>query len=161
MTAVDPASPTSRSVVLDLLCSSREFPTRAFPDAATKAGLEARDRAFARAMLAGSIRRGRTLDAIIKPFSKRGKLDPNVRWTLRLGLYQRFFLEGVPPYAAFDATIEAAKPRFNSRVLGFINAVLRSADRAATEEKPASNEPAAERAGMKRRKPKPSRVCSA
>lgn len=124
------AGTAPRRVVLDLLLGRGAFPTRRFAAAADRGGLDGRDRALARELLSGVIRRRRTLDAILRAYSDRRALEPAVLWTLRLGLYQRFFLEHVPPYAAVDATLEAARPLLR-RAVGFANAVLRAAGRGA------------------------------
>ncbi|HEX9793354.1 MAG TPA: transcription antitermination factor NusB [Planctomycetota bacterium] len=133
-----------RKLVLKLLLETRGFPTRRFAAAADHTQLDPRDRALARELLGGVLRRKRTLDAIARPFCKRTRLEPAVRWTIRLALYQRFYLEQVPTYAAFGATLDAGRYHLG-RALGFANAVLRAADRAATDENPASAEPAADR----------------
>jgi 16S rRNA (cytosine967-C5)-methyltransferase len=132
-----------RRVVLELLLGKHELPTRRFVEAADSAGLEGRDRAFARHLLAGTIRHRRTLDAVFKPFCSRRTVDPAVLWTLRLALHQRFWMEQVPVYAAFGATLDAARRRLGKAV-GFTNAVLRAVDRAVVAELPAELPPAAD-----------------
>lgn len=129
-----------RRVVLDLVLARQAFPTRRFAAAADQAGLEGRDRSLAREMLAGVIRRRRTLDAVFRPYSSRRTVEPRVLWTLRLALYQRFFLEHVPVYAAYASTLEAARPRLD-RALGYANAVLRAVERGVQEEEPACRTP--------------------
>lgn len=138
-----PKGSGARRLVLDLVLSKREFPTRAFPDEAERAGLEERERALARALLAGVIRRRRTLDALWRPFSSRRTLDPPVAWTLRVALYQRFFLDGIPPYAAFNETLDAGKSLLR-RSTGYANAVLRAVHRSAQELEAAPEEPGPE-----------------
>ncbi|TAH37134.1 MAG: hypothetical protein EYC70_09135 [Planctomycetota bacterium] len=125
------AGAAARQVALELLLGKGDFPTRRFAAAADAAGLQGRDRGLARELVSGVIRRRRTLDALFKAYSDRRTVEPEVLWTLRLAVYQRFFLQNVPAYAAFDATLEAAKPRLG-RALGFCNAVLRALDRDAT-----------------------------
>ncbi len=132
-----------RRVVLELLLAKHELPTRRFVEAADAAGLDGRDRAFARHLLAGTIRHRRTLDALFKPFCSRRTVDPAVLWTLRLALHQRFWMEQVPVYAAFGATLDAARRRLGKAV-GFTNAVLRAVDRAVVAELPAELPPAAD-----------------
>lgn len=129
------SDPDPRRVVLELLLEKGEFPTRRFAVAVEAAGLEGRDRAFARHLLAGAIRHRRTLDALFKPFCARPRVDEAVLWTLRLAIFQRFWMDQVPSYAAFGATLESAKPVLK-KALGFANAVLRSVDRALTGELP-------------------------
>ena len=122
----------ARRVVLQLLAREHGFPTRAFPDVADKAGLDDRDRALAREILAGTIRMQRALDATFTPFCKKKKMDPMVRWTLRMGVYQMLYLDRIPAHAAVDATLRAASP-FIRHAKGFANAILRSVERAHSE----------------------------
>ena len=140
------AGTAPRRAVLELLLEKGEFPTRRFAAAADAAGLAGRDRGFARELLSGVIRRRRTLDALFKAYSERRTVEPEVLWTLRLALYQRFFLAHVPAFAAYDATLEAAKPRLG-RALGFANAVLRALERDVAPVA-ASEEPAADRLAL-------------
>jgi len=53
------------------------------------------------------------------------RLDPPVRAALRLGLFQLFFLDRVPAYAAVDRSVRLA----GRRAGGLVNAVLRRAAR--------------------------------
>ncbi len=137
------AAADPRRLVLKLLTSKGDFPTRRFARAVEEAGLEGRDRAFARHLLAGTIRHRRTLDAIFKPYCSRPRVDEEVLWTLRMAVFQRFWMEQVPNYAAFGATLEAAKPLVK-KALGFANAVMRSVGRAVGDELPADTAAAAD-----------------
>lgn len=91
------------------------------------------DRALANELVFGVIRwRGR-LDWVIKHLSNTPvrKIDPSVLNTVRLGLYQILFLSRVPVSAAVNDSVELAKEKAPSWVVGFVNAVLRTAvDRA-------------------------------
>jgi len=88
------------------------------------------DRGLYTEMVYGTLRRQGTLDHIIGQFSNTplGKLERSVILLLRLGLYQMFFLDRIPVSAAVNETVNLAK-QYSSRSAGFINAVLRSADR--------------------------------
>ena len=76
------------------------------------------------------LRRQGTLDYIINRFSKQKseRLERSVLVLLRIGLYQIFYLDRVPVSAAVNETVKLAKVLV-PRASGFINAVLRSADR--------------------------------
>ncbi|HLB37277.1 MAG TPA: transcription antitermination factor NusB, partial [Gemmatimonadales bacterium] len=89
-------------------------------------GLSERDRRLAEEIAAGVLRRRRTLDREIKNvLGKRwATTEPEIRDLLRVGLYQLRHLERVPPYAAVQSTVEAAKPLGRKRA-AFVNAVLR------------------------------------
>ncbi|NVN99165.1 MAG: 16S rRNA (cytosine(967)-C(5))-methyltransferase RsmB [Geobacteraceae bacterium] len=93
-------------------------------------GLEGPDRGLYTELVYGTLRRQGTLDHIISQFSKTppAKLERIVNLLLRLGLYQIFYLDRVPVSAAVNETVNLAK-QFCPRASGFINAVLRSADR--------------------------------
>lgn len=88
------------------------------------------DRGLFTELVYGTLRRQGTLDHIIGQFSTipPAKLERAVILLLRLGLYQMFFLDRVPVSAAVNETVNLAK-QAAPRAAGFINAVLRSADR--------------------------------
>jgi len=69
--------------------------------------MDAADSAFVRELVLGTLRRRATLDAVHDAYSRRAAedLDPAVRATVRLGLYQHLFLDGVPPHAIVAATV--------------------------------------------------------
>jgi 16S rRNA (cytosine967-C5)-methyltransferase len=88
------------------------------------------DRGLLTELVYGVLRRQGTLDHIISQFSKQRpeKLELFVLLLLRLGVYQSFFLDRVPVSAAVNETVNLAK-ELAPRASGFINAILRSADR--------------------------------
>jgi len=93
-------------------------------------GLAGPDRGLYTELVYGTLRKQGTLDHIIGQFSKTPplKLEKIVLLLLRLGLYQMFFLDRVPVSAAVNETVNLTK-QYAPRAAGFINAVLRSADR--------------------------------
>ena len=92
--------------------------------------LKGPDRGLLTELVYGVLRRQGTLDHIISRFSKQrlDKLERAVLLLLRLGLYQAFFLDRVPVSAAVNETVKLAHI-LAPRAAGFINAVLRRADR--------------------------------
>lgn len=88
------------------------------------------DRGLYTELVYGTLRRQGTLDHIIGQFSKTppARLERSVVLLLRLGLYQIFFLDRVPVSAAVNETVKLAK-QYAARAAGFVNAVLRNADR--------------------------------
>ncbi len=92
--------------------------------------LQGPDRGFLTELVFGVLRRRGTLDHLIDCCStqKASKLERPVLILLRLGLYQMYYLDRVPVSAAVNETVNLAK-RFAARAAGFINAVLRRADR--------------------------------
>jgi 16S rRNA (cytosine967-C5)-methyltransferase len=88
------------------------------------------DRGLLTELVFGVLRRRGTLDHIIGCFSKQkpAKLERKVINLLRLGLYQLFFLDRIPVSAAVNETVNLAKV-WAPKASGFVNAVLRTADR--------------------------------
>jgi 16S rRNA (cytosine967-C5)-methyltransferase len=101
------------------------FTDRAFHAAA--ADLDPRDRALAMRLAYGAVQRRGTLDHLIEALTDRSiaALDPPVRATLRLGLYELLWLESAP-HAVVNDAVELAKA---ARGHGLVNAVLRRAAR--------------------------------
>ncbi|NQU47889.1 MAG: methyltransferase domain-containing protein [Planctomycetes bacterium] len=140
----------ARGVVLDLLINSSDYPTRQFGAAVKRSGLAANDVGLARQLLSGVLRHCHTLDAIYAPYCKGRVSDEAVRWTLRLGTFQLFYLSNVPEHAAIHATLQSSRPYLRSKI-GFANAVLRSLQRKSTLEEPSSTEPSRKRLTVGRR----------
>lgn len=69
-----------------------------------------------------------TLDYVISLFSKikLNKISPNILNALRLGVYQIFCTEKIPPSAAVNESVNLAKAFGGQRSGGFVNGVLRS-----------------------------------
>jgi 16S rRNA (cytosine967-C5)-methyltransferase len=88
------------------------------------------DRGLLTELVFGVLRRRGTLDHMIDCFAsqKTAKLERVVVMLLRLGLYQSFYLDRIPVSAAVNETVKLAKV-FVPRASGFVNAVLRRADR--------------------------------
>jgi 16S rRNA (cytosine967-C5)-methyltransferase len=81
--------------------------------------LSSSDRGLLQAILFGVLRNRRLLDEWIGKL-REGKLDPETRDILRVGLCQLLIL-GIPDHAAVNETVESGK----ASVRGLINAVLR------------------------------------
>lgn len=121
-------SPARRVAATVLRRVEREgaYADRALAAEATRAGLDARERAFATQLAYGAVQRRRTLDHLIAALAGRpaAQLDPSILDALRLGVLQLLFLDGVAPHAAVDQSVELAKaaggPGFK-----LVNAVLR------------------------------------
>lgn len=96
--------------------------------------LQGPDRGLLTELVYGVLRRRGNLDHIINQFSKQHveKLERTVLILLRLGLYQLFFLDRIPASAAVNETVKLAHTLV-PRAVGFINAVLRGADRGREE----------------------------
>lgn len=89
------------------------------------------DRAFLTELTYGVLRWRARLDWIIRHFAKipLEKIESEMLNTLRLGLYQIFFLTKTPASAAVNESVELAKKIRGKGGGGFVNAILRSAIR--------------------------------
>lgn len=85
---------------------------------------------FVRTLVLGVLRWRSKLDWTIATLAKRAiaRLDPPVVEVLRVGLYQLRYMD-VPAYAAVSETVDLAP----KRARGFVNAILRSAQRGTPE----------------------------
>ena len=94
------------------------------------------DRRLTTELLYGSIRRQRTLDALIDQFAKKpaSQQPPDLRLILHLGLYQLRYLTHVPAAAAVDTTVELAKLNGLGGLTGFVNGLLRQYLRQSVEQ---------------------------
>jgi 16S rRNA (cytosine967-C5)-methyltransferase len=92
-------------------------------------GLRPLDRSFIHELVMGVLRwRGR-LDWIIRQVLKSPgkKPDSRVQDILRLGVYQLYHLDRVPPSAAVNESVRLAKALIgDERISGFVNAALRT-----------------------------------
>ncbi len=92
--------------------------------------LDSRDAGLAAEIVFGVLRYRAQLDYLIAHFSGRsGKLDPEVRIALRMGIYQLRYLERIPAHAAVADAVELVKRAKKSSAAGFVNAVLRKVHR--------------------------------
>ncbi len=122
-------SPTSRTIALELLVAvlKRHRPL----DEALEAhvgfsGLETRERAFARNLVATTLRRLGQIDSLIshcleKPLPRRAIA---VRDVLRIGVCQLLFLN-TPPHAAVDTTVSMLGELDLTAYKKLVNAILR------------------------------------
>jgi 16S rRNA (cytosine967-C5)-methyltransferase len=90
---------------------------------AAAAGLEERDRAFARLLTATALRRLGQIDAVLAAFVERPP-PPLVQDILRLSAAQLLFV-GTPAHAAVATAVDLARRRHQTTFTGLVNAVLR------------------------------------
>jgi 16S rRNA (cytosine967-C5)-methyltransferase len=134
-------SPSSSAVAPARVCAHRVL-RRVFEDGAyaekallTEAReLDPRDRALAMRLAYGAVQRAGTTDHLIEKLARRppARLDPPVRASLRLGLYELLYLDGSPDYAVVADCVELAKAPGRGGH-GLVNAVLRRAAREGPE----------------------------
>jgi 16S rRNA (cytosine967-C5)-methyltransferase len=113
--------------VLSQRQTSQEFTENLLETALATAGLSPVDRGLCQELTYGVVRWQKTLDALItRKTDPKRELRPALRNLLRLGLYQIFWLDRIPPHAAVHATVEQAKIAGYHTQAGMINAVLRA-----------------------------------
>lgn len=94
------------------------------------------DRRLTQEMVYGCVRWQGTLDWLVARKTGDRPQIPQVQVFLRLGLYQLFFLDRIPPHAACYETVEIAKRVGFEYQANFINAILRRCDAERAEIKP-------------------------
>jgi 16S rRNA (cytosine967-C5)-methyltransferase len=117
---------TPREVAIGVLVQVEDgaFANVLLPARLRSTSMEQRERAQVTELVYGTVRRRRSLDALLEPVLDRDldDLDPVVRAALRLGVYQ--LVEGVAPHAAVGETV-GALGSVAPRAKGYANAVLR------------------------------------
>ncbi|MFZ5775137.1 MAG: 16S rRNA (cytosine(967)-C(5))-methyltransferase RsmB [Thermodesulfobacteriota bacterium] len=94
-----------------------------------------RDRQLAMALAYGVMRWQGWLDQVLGELASHplAKMKPLTRAALRVGLFQLFCLERVPPAAAINETVQALRQAGQPKwLVGFVNGVLRAAARASS-----------------------------
>lgn len=85
----------------------------------------AKDRALLTELTYGTLQYKYALDYYLEPFI-RGKVDPWVRWLLRLSVYQITYLTKIPEHAIVNEAVEIAKRRGHKGIASMVNGILRS-----------------------------------
>jgi len=112
--------------VLAQRLTSGEFTEILLETALTAARLSPADRGLCHELVCGVVRWQATLDCLIARKTDAARQQrPALKNLLRLGLYQIFWLDRIPPHAAVHETVELAKQAGYAAQAGFINAVLR------------------------------------
>jgi len=112
--------------ILSQRLTSGEFTENLLETALATARLSPADRGLCHELVCGVVRWQKTLDALIaRKTDPAREQRPALKNLLRLGLYQIFWLDRIPPHAAVHETVEQAKRSGYGSQAGFINAVLR------------------------------------
>jgi 16S rRNA (cytosine967-C5)-methyltransferase len=112
--------------VLSQRLNSSEFTENLLETALANARLSPVDRSLCHELVCGVVRWQATLDCLIARKTTSGREPrPALINLLRLGLYQIFWLDRIPPHAAVHETVELAKRSGYVSQSGFINAILR------------------------------------
>lgn len=128
-TAGDDGALAARRVALDLLDAVLDRNAAldaALADSTQLARLVERDRAFARTLVATTLRRLGQIDAILDSVlaQPRSRLAPKAANVLRLGVCQMVFL-GTPAHAAVHCAVALAQGAVRACAPALVNAVLR------------------------------------
>ncbi len=97
---------------------SGDFPDRMLPASST-------ERALMQEIVYGICRWKLLLETIINSLVERTP-DPHTKSYLLVGLYQIYIMDNIPPHAAANETVEAAKADLDPARVRFINGVLRN-----------------------------------
>ena len=112
--------------ILSQRLTGGEFTENLLETALANARLSPADRGLCHELVCGVVRWQATLDLLIARKTTPGREPrPALINLLRLGLYQIFWLDRIPPHAAVHETVEQAKRSGYVSQSGFINAVLR------------------------------------
>ncbi len=113
--------------VLSQRLNNGEFTENLLETALATARLSPADRGLCHELVCGVVRWQATLDRLIARKTTPGREPrPALVNLLRLGLYQIFWLDRIPPHAAVHETVEQAKRSGYVSQSGFINAILRA-----------------------------------
>ncbi len=98
------------------------------------AQLSSADRGLVTELVYGTVRRQRTLDAIIDQLGKKKahQQPPEFRTILHIGLYQLRYQQRIPASAAVNTTVELAKENGFKGLAGVANGLLRQYERLTT-----------------------------
>ena len=124
---LSPAREVAARVLLRRLQGSA-FVEDLLDDALASVKMRPDDRRFAQEMVYGCVRWQGTLDWLVARKTDARPQQPQVQIFLRLGLYQLFFLDRVPPHAACYETVEIAKRLGFVNEANFVNAILRRSE---------------------------------
>ncbi|MGH7941336.1 MAG: 16S rRNA (cytosine(967)-C(5))-methyltransferase RsmB [Limisphaerales bacterium] len=83
------------------------------------------DRSLCQELVYGVVRAQAALDWLIDQKTGGRRQNNGIQNILRLGLYQVFWLDRIPPHAAIHETVELAKREGFGPNAGFVNAILR------------------------------------
>jgi 16S rRNA (cytosine967-C5)-methyltransferase len=136
-TGITPSVTAARRGAFDLLRQVESEGAYAGPLLASDrfARLSREDHALLQELTLGVLRWQAQLDHLILRYARRplARLDPEVKIALRLGIYQLRFLERIPAHAALNESVNLVRATGRQSAAPFVNAVLRAAQREASE----------------------------
>ncbi|MBR0039105.1 MAG: hypothetical protein IJP71_03795 [Lachnospiraceae bacterium] len=100
-----------------------------------KIELDENDKSFIKREVTGVIEKIENIDELINKYSKvsTNKLDRDILVVLRLAVYELCYMDKVPAFATINEYVNIVKKSKNSRLSGFVNAILRNIDRKESE----------------------------
>lgn len=113
--------------ILKRIETERAFSSILLPE--HEENLSFKDRALCHQIVLGTLRKIIFLDRAIDQYAGRSKIDVDVRVSLRIGLYQLWFLDKIPDHSAVDESVNLVVRAKKNSARGFANAVLRRAIR--------------------------------
>ncbi len=116
--------------VLDRVEKGGAWATLTLDAELARSGLDERDRRLASEIVYGVLRNRLRIDRALGAHADVSRSPPKVRTALRVAAYQLLFLDRVPPYAAVDDAVAAARGAGGQKLAGFANAVLRKVNTA-------------------------------
>lgn len=138
-------SPSARQLAFLAL---RQIQKGAFADVALdrllqSGDLTSIDRRLVTELVYGTVRRQRTLDALIDQLATKPaqQQPPDLRLILQLGLYQLRYLNQIPASAAVNTTVDLAKQNGFKGLAGVVNGILRQYIRLAETNSPDAPNP--------------------
>ncbi len=102
-----------------------EFTENLLDRALAGARLSSADRGLCQELVYGVVRWQAALDWLIARKTGGREQKPGLQNLLRLGLYQIFWLDRIPPHAAVNESVELARHGGFGQQAGFVNAILR------------------------------------
>ena len=123
---------TERDIVLDILTEHEK--TGVFSHVIVKrtldryASLPLAQRSFIKRLSEGTIERRQEMDDIIAGLLRKPDMviKTTVRCLLRMSIYQIYYMDSVPDFAACDEAVRILRKRHMNEYTGFVNGVLRS-----------------------------------
>jgi 16S rRNA (cytosine967-C5)-methyltransferase len=111
--------------VLERIERDRAWATPTLDGELARANLDDRDRRLASELVYGVLRHRARIDRALAAHADLSRTPPRVVVALRVAAYQLLLLDRVPPYAAVDDAVGAARASGGQKLAGFANAVLR------------------------------------
>ncbi|HWU88868.1 MAG TPA: transcription antitermination factor NusB, partial [Kofleriaceae bacterium] len=108
--------------VLDRVDKGAAWATLTLDAELDRSGLDERDRRLASELVYGVLRNRLRIDRALAAHADLSRTPPKVRTALRVAAYQVLFLDRVPPYAAVDDAVAAARAVGGPKLAGFANA---------------------------------------